>query len=108
MRTERVPRAGEADLIRVETNYDYPPLSGDHAAWACHNIAEAVALELVQGAEYVEMKSRIWSTLAGQSGLMRAIRRAARVKRATAPDGSVSDASAPTGSASRESGLQAH
>jgi hypothetical protein len=83
MQRGRVSRPGEADLIRVETNLAFPELGSDLAAWGCHNIAEALALELGAMDSYVDAKSRIWASLAEQSGLARALRRSARGREET-------------------------
>jgi hypothetical protein len=87
MRRSRLARPGESDLIRVETNVAFPSITGDVALWACHNIAEAVALELAVGDDYLDSKSRVWSALSTQAGLVTALRRSARSR----DDSSVED-----------------
>ncbi|MEA2232330.1 MAG: hypothetical protein QOD83_2146 [Solirubrobacteraceae bacterium] len=79
MHRERVARSGESDVIRVETNLSFAELSSDVATWGCHNVAEALALELSTTDDYVDTKSRIWASLGGQPGLARALRRSASV-----------------------------
>jgi hypothetical protein len=77
----RVERPGEADLIRVETNLGFEPLrASDLVSWACHNIAEAVAVELAAGSSYVETKSKVWTAIAIQPGLATALRRSAKAR----------------------------
>jgi hypothetical protein len=85
MRRARMERPGESDLIRVETNVGFPAGGSDLVAWACHNVAEAVALELAEGEDYIETKSKVWSAIASQTGLATALRRSAKV-RAESPD----------------------
>src|SRR5262249_52543008 len=81
MRRERIERPGEADLIRVETNLGFEPLRGsDLISWACHNVAEAVAVELSAGSNYIETKSKVWTAIAGQPGLATALRRSAKAR----------------------------
>jgi Histidine kinase-, DNA gyrase B-, and HSP90-like ATPase len=80
MRRERVERRGETDLIRVETNVGFSPLGSDLVSWACHNVAEAVAIELAGADDYIETKSKVWTAIASQSGLATALRRAAKAR----------------------------
>lgn len=81
MRRERVERPGETDLIRVETNLGFEALrASDLVAWACHNIAEGVAVELAAGPDYIETKSKVWTAIAGQTGLATALRRSAKAR----------------------------
>jgi hypothetical protein len=81
MRRERIERPGETDLIRVETNLGFEPLRGsDLISWACHNIAEAVAVELAAGMNHIETKSKVWSAIAAQPGLATALRRSAKAR----------------------------
>jgi hypothetical protein len=78
MTRERVSRAGETDLIQVTTNTAFPDLTSDLAAWACHNVAEALALELGSLEDYLETKARLWAAITSQAGIGRALRRSAR------------------------------
>jgi hypothetical protein len=81
MSRERVKRPGEADLIRVETNLRFEPLRGsDLVSWACHNVAEAVVVELGAGSNYIEAKSKVWTAIAAQPGLATALRRSAKAR----------------------------
>ena len=80
MRRSRVARTGESDLIRVETNVAFPQVEGDMASWACHNLAEAIALELAVGDDYLDTKSRLWAIIADQSGVATALRRSAKAR----------------------------
>lgn len=80
MRRERVERPGETDLIRVETNLGFTSLGSDVVTWACHNVAEAVAVELAVGEDYIETKSKVWSAIAAQPGLATALRRSAKAR----------------------------
>lgn len=81
MRRVRLERPGESDLVRVETNLSFPGTGSDLVSWACHNVAEAVALELSTGDDYIETKSKVWGAIAGQSGLATALRRSAKTRR---------------------------
>jgi Histidine kinase-, DNA gyrase B-, and HSP90-like ATPase len=88
MRRDRVTRPGEADLIRVETNLGFANLGSDLVSWACHNVAEAVAIELATADDYIETKSKVWMAIASQNGLATALRRSAKARRqlpATSP-----------------------
>jgi hypothetical protein len=69
---ERISRPGEADLIQVTTNMAFPDLTSDLPAWACHNVAEALALELGSADDFVETKSRLWAAITAQPGIARA------------------------------------
>jgi Histidine kinase-, DNA gyrase B-, and HSP90-like ATPase len=80
MRRARVKRPGESDLIRVETNLGFSAAGSDLVAWACHNVAEAVALELATTDDYIETKSKVWSAIANQTGLATALRRSAKAR----------------------------
>lgn len=80
MRRARLERPGEADLVRVETNLGFSSLGNDLVSWACHNVAEAVAVELAVGADYIETKSKVWAAIAAQPGLATALRRAAKAR----------------------------
>lgn len=79
MRRTHLERPGETDLIRVETNVGFAAGGHDIVAWAFHNVAEAVALEL-GGVDYIETKSKVWAAIAEQPGLATAIRRSAKAR----------------------------
>ncbi|HTB49855.1 MAG TPA: hypothetical protein VK701_02685, partial [Solirubrobacteraceae bacterium] len=78
MRRQRLGRPGESDLIRVATNLAYPHVRGEIATWGCHNVAEALALELGSADDYIETKSRVWASLVEMRGLATELRRSAR------------------------------
>lgn len=80
MSRERLPRAGEPDLLRVSTNLAAPGVNTDAATWGCHNIAEALALELGSLDEYIETKAQVWASLAQQREILTALRRAAKAQ----------------------------
>ena len=74
---ERITRIGEPDLLRLTTNLTFPGISGDAAAWGCHNVAEALALELGSPEDHIETKAQIWKSLAHQKEIATELRRSA-------------------------------
>lgn len=77
---ERQARAGEADLVTVRTNLGHPGASqvSDRSGWACHNLAETAARELVPDAQFVDLKSIVLGKLLEERGLRRALTESAR------------------------------
>jgi hypothetical protein len=80
MRHRVVTREGESDLIRIDTNLAFPDVGNDVAAWGSHSVAEALALQIGATDDYVETKSRIWTSLSEQADFIRALRRSSRIR----------------------------
>jgi len=76
MSHRRVERPEEEDLLEIATNLQFLDLNGEElVTLACHNIAEALALEISNGSDYVETKSKIWHAVASQRPLRTALRK---------------------------------
>jgi hypothetical protein len=80
-------RPSEADLLVVRTNLDHVAASqiSDRSGWACHNIAEAAALQLGNPTQYVELKGILLAKLLDERQLRRALVETARVLTRLAP-----------------------
>jgi histidine kinase/DNA gyrase B/HSP90-like ATPase len=91
---ERRSRFGEADLIVVKTNLEHPAsgVVADRSGWACHNIAEAAALELAPPQQFRELKGVILAKLLSERSLRRALSDSARDARESASAGEAAGA----------------
>lgn len=74
-RIETVKRIDEPDLTVVFTNTDHPAMTPtDPSQIACHGLAEAAALLMGDGSEFIALKGQLLALLLEQKPVRRAIR----------------------------------
>lgn len=76
----REARPDEADLIMVRSNLDHRAAGqiSDRSGWACHNLAEAAALQLAAPQEFIALKGIVLQRLLDERALRRALTESAR------------------------------
>jgi hypothetical protein len=74
-RVERVARESDADILLVVSNAQHPAMTqSDPSMVACHNLAEAAALERGECDGFVQNKGRLLAALLKQTALRRALK----------------------------------